>query len=87
MIDLSSFLNTNIFGCDSFQNMSVYQPTLNTLQVLKEDKDVLLVGNQNEYMLLNLPHPVLYSCITKLSLYKIGMLFNKSVLVVTMSAI
>ena len=31
------------FGDDGFQNMFVYQPTLNTLE-LKEDKDVDVVG-------------------------------------------
>ena len=54
--DLNFFLGKYFFGDDDFRNTFVYQQTLDTLK-LKEDKGVLnmlLVGNQNEYILLNL---------------------------------
>ena len=37
IFDLSYFLDKNVFGDDSFQNIFAYQPTFNMLE-LKEDK-------------------------------------------------
>ena len=44
------------------QNTFVYQPTLDTLE-LKKDKgtDYVLIGNQMEYLILNLSHYILLS--------------------------
>ena len=51
---------------DESQNMFVYQPTLDALE-LKRTKILvmLLIGNQRGYELLNLRHCVLLSCITQ----------------------
>ena len=35
-LDLSYFLGKSLFGDASFQNMFVYQPTLDTLELKKE---------------------------------------------------
>ena len=51
--DLSFFIGKNIFGGDDFQNMFVYQLTLNTLELNSHN--------------------------IKLSGYKVGIQFNKSV--------
>ena len=41
---------------DGFQNMFVYQPTFNTLKYKNTTTGYLLVGNQKEYIILNLEH-------------------------------
>ena len=51
------------FGDDGFENMFVYKPTLNTLDLKKYRALIMfLVGNM-EYILLNLNHFILLSCI------------------------
>ena len=47
---------------DGFQNMFVYEPTHDTLE-LKKDKCMLLNGNQMEYIILNFSHYILLSYI------------------------
>ena len=58
------FPGKHVFGDDGFQNIFVYQPLFNLLES-KEDKtmalNMLLVGNQKEYVLLNLHHILLPS--------------------------
>ena len=51
-----------VFGNDGFQDMFVYQPTLNKLD-LKEDRAMimLLVGNQSGRILLNFRYYILLS--------------------------
>ena len=50
-------------GDDGFQNMFVYQPKLNMLE-LKEDKGTEHVENQKGYILLNVHYYILLYCIT-----------------------
>ena len=47
---------------DGFQNMFVYEPTHDTLE-LKKDKCMFLNGNQMEYIILNFSHYILLSFI------------------------
>ena len=49
---------------DGSQNIFVYQPTLDTLELKKTKVLIIfLVGNQREYLILNLSHYVIPSCI------------------------
>ena len=62
--DSSYFLDKNFFGDDGFQNMFVYQPALNTLELKKARALIkFLVGNQRGHILLNLNRHILLSCI------------------------
>ena len=65
--DLSYFLGKIFlfFGYDGFQNLFVYQPTLSTLELKKKTRALIMfsVGNQRGYILLNLNHYILLSCI------------------------
>ena len=47
---------------DKSQNTLVYQPTLDTLETQKEMVLIMfLVGNQREYVIVNLSHYILLS--------------------------
>ena len=62
--DLSYFLGKMFFGDGGFQNMFVYQPTLYTLELKRtRTLNMFWVGNQKEYVLLNLHNYILCSCI------------------------
>ena len=63
MHDLSFFLSEKYFGNNAFQNMFIYQPALDTLELKKKQGHVLFVRNQRECILLNLNHYILLSCI------------------------
>ena len=70
---------------DGSQNKFAYQPTLvDTLEFKKEKVMIMfLVGNQREYIILNLSHYILLSYIAKkLSGYKVGIKFDKDALAV-----
>ena len=65
--DYSSFLSRIYFASnDGSQNKFVYQPTLDTLELKKKTKVLImfLVGNQMDHIILNLSHYILLSCIT-----------------------
>ena len=51
----------NFTSNDGSQNTFVYQPTLDILEFKKEAKVLVrfLVGNQSEYIILNLTHYIL----------------------------
>ena len=52
--DLSYFLENNFFGDDFFQNMFIYQPTIDTLQLKNKSLLIIfLVGNQSGCILLS----------------------------------
>ena len=55
----------NFTSNDGSQNTFVYQPTLDILEFKKEAKVLVrfLVGNQSEYIILNLTHYILLFCI------------------------
>ena len=78
--DLSYFVAKNFFGDDGFQNMFVYQPTLDTLK-LKNDKgtDYVLVGSHMGYT-SKLYTAFIHSI--KLSGYKMVIKFDKHPLAV-----
>ena len=50
---------------DGSQNTFLHQPTLDILEFKKETKVLImfLVGNQKEYIILNLTHYILLFCI------------------------
>ena len=49
---------------DGSQNTFVYQPTLATLELKKAKALIMfLVGKQRKYIILNLSHYILFSCI------------------------
>ena len=49
---------------DGSQNTFIYQPTLDTLELQKTKVLIMfLVGNQREYLILNLSHHILLSYI------------------------
>ena len=59
--DYNFFFGRNYFKSnDGSQNTFAYQPTLDTLE-LKKILIMLLVGNQMEYLILNLSHYILLS--------------------------
>ena len=59
--DYNFFLGRNCFTCNGgFQSTFVYRPTLDTLE-LKKALITFLVGNQREYLILNLNHYILLS--------------------------
>ena len=65
--DYSSFLSRIYFASnDGSQNKFVYQPTLDTLELKKKTKVLImfLVGNQMDHIILNLSHYILLSCMT-----------------------
>ena len=61
--DSSYFIGNFLFGNDGFQNMFVYQPALSMLELKTRATTMLLVGNQKGYILLNLHHYILLSCV------------------------
>ena len=64
--DYNFFLGRNYFTSnDGSQNTFVYQPTLDTLELKKTRVLImLLVGNQTEYLILNLSYYILHFYIT-----------------------
>ena len=83
-LDLSYFIYKKLFGDDGFYNISVYQPTLNTLE-LKEDQGTDCVIGWKPKGVYNSKFTPLHMTFLHnitLSEYKIGIQFNKSVLVV-----
>ena len=61
---LSYFLCKCFFGDDGFQNMIVYQPTLNTLKFGNEKSTIkFIVGHQRVYIFFNLKLCILLFCI------------------------
>ena len=88
MFGFSYFLGKDFFGDDGFQNMFVYQPIFNILK-LKEDKDAEYViswkskGVYNSKIISSLYTSFLHNI--KNSVYKMGMQFNNSILVVEKS--
>ena len=52
------FMTITCNGDDGFQNMFVYQPTFNTLELIKDKRvlTMLLIGKQKEYIILDLHH-------------------------------
>ena len=63
--DLSYFFDKHFFD-HGFENRFIYQPTLNALELKKTKTralNMLLAGNQKWYILLNLQHYILLSCI------------------------
>ena len=82
--DLNFFLGKNIFGDDVFQNMFIYQPAFNTLE-LQEDKSaeyVIRWKSKGVYTFKLTLLYIVFSDTIKLSRYKIEVQFNKSGLVV-----
>ena len=63
--DYNFFLGRIYFtGNDGSQNMFVYQPTLQTLELKKKKvMTMFLAGNQREYIIINLSHYMLLSYI------------------------
>ena len=62
--DLSYFVGKTFFRCDDFQNIFVYQATLDRLELKKEKGiDYVSFGNQIVCILLNLNYCILLSCI------------------------
>ena len=65
MDDLSNFLGKSFFGDDGFRNIFVYQPTLDTSEIKKKIRVLImiLVRNQTEYLPLNLSNYIILSYI------------------------
>ena len=62
--DLSYFLGKNFFRDDGLENMFVYQPTLDILELKKARTLIMFLdGNQMGSILLNVHHYKLVSCI------------------------
>ena len=65
VFDLGYFLGKIVFGDDGFQNMCFYQTTVSTLELKKKKtRNILLVENPKEHILLNLLHHIVLSCVT-----------------------
>ena len=63
--DLSYFHGKNFFGDNAWQNIFVYQPTLDMLELRKDkDTDNFLGWKSKGYIFLNLSHYILLSCLT-----------------------
>ena len=77
--DLNYFHGKNIFGDDSFRNMSLYQPTLDTLKLKKDKGSDYVVGWKSVEVYTSKLKPLhpefLHS--TKLSGYRIRIKIDK----------
>ena len=64
--DVSHFLGKNFFGDDGSQNMFVYRPTLDTLELKKDNGTNYVVSWKSKgLLLLSLNHYITLSCIAK----------------------
>ena len=79
MHDLNYFLSKCIFGNDGFQNIFIYQPTVNKLE-LKKVLNMLLIKTPRGCILTPFYTAFLHSI--KLYGYRIGIQFDNSALVV-----
>ena len=82
--DLSYFIGKNIFGDDGFQNMFAYQVKFNTIELKKDNDTNYLISwkSKGVYNCKLTPVNTAFLHKVKISWYKMGIQFNKSILVV-----